>query len=159
MSDTRPGGSNDPLDFLTHQHRQVEQVWTQLQAAHANEDDVQAELVEQLVAMLLTHDAIETELLYPAVRAHGGEQGAEIADHSLDEHENIREQLRRVDGTDPLDEEMWDALSQCIDAVNHHVVEEETIVFPLLREHWGADEQAEMCERMAEMLEASPTYP
>src|SRR4051794_7622865 len=159
MSDTRPGGSNDPLDFLSHQHRQVEQLWTQLQAAHANDDDVQAKLADDLVAMLSLHDAIETELLYPAVRAHGGERGAEVADHSLQEHANIREQLQRVEGGDPRDEQTWGVLSQCIDDVNHHVVEEETVVFPLLRQHWGVDEQAQVCERMAEMLQAAPKVP
>jgi hemerythrin superfamily protein len=159
MSDTRPGGSDDPLEFLSHQHRQVEQVWTQLSAAHDAGNDVQSELVRELISLLSKHDAVETQLLYPALRERAGARGAELATHSLEEHQKVREQLQRVDGKDPRDEQVWATLSQCITDVNHHVEEEETQVFPLLRQHWDADERAALCAQMTEVLSTAPTHP
>jgi hemerythrin superfamily protein len=156
MSDTRPGGSTDPLEFLAHQHRDVEQRWIQLEAAHEGDQDMQSQLADELVSMLLQHDAIETELLYPALREHGGEQGEQLAEHALEEHAKVREQLQQIEGQDPQDEQIWSVLSQCIDDVTHHVEEEETIIFPLLRENWDVDQRIEVCGRLSEIVAAGP---
>jgi hemerythrin superfamily protein len=159
MSDTRPGGSEDPLDFLSHQHRQVEQLWIQLEAAHGAGDDMQSELAQQVVAMLSQHDAVEVQLLYPTLRERGGERGQELANHSLTEHQKVREQLQEIDGKDPRDEQVWATLSQCIADVQHHVEEEEGEIFPLLRQHWDADERVQLCAQMNEVLATAPTHP
>jgi hemerythrin superfamily protein len=159
MSDTRPGGSEDPLDFLSHQHRQVEQLWIQLEAAHGTDNEIQAGLAREIVAMLSQHDAVEVQLLYPTLRERGGERGEELANHSLAEHQKVREQLQEVDGKDPRDEQVWTTLSQCIADVQQHVEEEEGEIFPLLRQHWDADERVQLCQQMNEVLANAPTHP
>ena len=50
-------------------------------------------------------------------------------------------------------------LTQCIAAVNDHVREEESQIFPRLQEHLDADARAEMCRGMEAMVDTTPTRP
>jgi hemerythrin superfamily protein len=159
MSDMRPGGSDDPLDFLSHQHRQVEQIWIQLESAHQQKSDIQSRLTDDLVALLTQHDFVETNVLYPALRERAGAPGAELADRSLEEHRKVREELRQIDGQDPRDASVWSVISQCVADVTRHVEEEEREVFPLLRKHWDAEEQRELCRGMSATLGDAPRHP
>src|SRR5688500_331563 len=112
------GSTTDRMDaiwLLTTQHRQVEQLWAAARHAHeqGNHDRAQA-LVEQLIEMLSRHDAIETQLLYPTLRGIGDE-GDRMADHSLEEHQKVRELLKAADGRDHR--EVWTTLQECLAAV------------------------------------------
>src|SRR5439155_8749674 len=68
--DTRgnTGTMVDGVELLTSQHRDVEQLWSHLRASHASGDKVQADQAKRIITMLSQHDAIETQVLYPAVR-------------------------------------------------------------------------------------------
>jgi len=153
MSDTRPGGADDLLELLAHQHRQVEQFWTQLDAAHASGDGALAELVPELVELLLRHDAIETALLYPELSGVADGRGQELSEQSLRDHQAVRDQLRRVLGADPADDQTFTMLAQCVSDVQRHAHEEEHEVFPLLRTHIDAARRAELCAQVADVLD------
>lgn len=153
------GASADAIELLTRQHREVDQIWSQLQASHAHGSAVQQDEARSIVKLLSQHDALETQLLYPELRESAGEKGRERSQHSLDEHKKVRELLKQVDGADISDEQAFATMSECISAVQHHVEEEESEIFPLLRNHCDERRLMDLGRKMEAMLDMAPTHP
>jgi hemerythrin superfamily protein len=110
------------------------------------------------VTALSQHDAIETQLLYPELRGLG-DQGRQLSDHSLEEHQRVRELLKEVDGKDPRDDAVFTSLGSCIALVMDHVREEEGVIFPLLRAKCDPDRLRQLGERMQSTMKMAPTHP
>ncbi|MEO5680340.1 MAG: hemerythrin domain-containing protein [Acidimicrobiales bacterium] len=139
---TAPPDGADLIERLRFEHGQIQDLWAQLQLAHrrsvAGEHRPgarygvagQLDLSRQLVALLAQHEAVEIQLLYPAVERIVGD---ELAEHARADHTEIREVLDDVDGEDPEDDQVFAALSSVLDKVLRHIGEEEQIVFPMLR--------------------------
>lgn len=149
----------DAIELLTEQHREVRRLWSHLQTARITGSETQNDFAQQIVTMLSQHDALETQLLYPELRSSGGEEGRRMSDHSLKEHQQVRELLSEVDGQDVTDERVFGKLSACITMVMDHVAEEEREMFPLLRSVCDESRLVELGRRMATMEKVAPTHP
>jgi len=93
---TAPPEDPDLIDQLTFEHRQVRRLWSELQLAHRRHlEDLhrpdarhgstgQRALGRQIVQMLARHEAVELEMLYPAVDGIVGDAWTEHAksDHA-----------------------------------------------------------------------------
>jgi hemerythrin superfamily protein len=158
MTDGNAGGNPAPdaIELLSSHHREVERIWTQLEAADRG-SDVARQLTTDIVKLLSQHDAVETQLLYPAVREVPG--GDELADHSLEEHQRVRELLKEVDRGDVGDEGTFGRLVEAIQSVMGHVQEEEGVLFPRMRETLDADQLVALGTKMAEAMATAPTHP
>jgi hemerythrin superfamily protein len=152
------GTKADLIEHLTREHREVEQLWSQLQAAHHRGDTLQGDLGRQIVTSLSQHDAVELQILYPAIRDHvpGGDQ---LADEALEEHAEVRNQLSEVDGEDPSDGAVFERFSTILTNVEAHVAEEESTLFPQLRTHCSAEQLANLGEKLETAEKAAPTHP
>jgi len=142
----------DAIELLTNQHREVERLWGEAQPVPAESQ------AQEIVALLSQHDALETTLLYPELR-DTGEQGEQLSRHSLEEHQQVRELLKEVDGKDPSDPAVMATLEECVNAVQHHVQEEEDRIFPLLRQACDESRLREIGEKMETMMKTAPTHP
>jgi hemerythrin superfamily protein len=158
MQDTPTTGARaDAIEFLTAQHRDVEQLWKHLEVAHRDADlELEQDLGRRIIAMLSQHDALETMILYPVLRGLDG--GDFLADHALEEHREIRELLAEVDGKDLEDEREFRTLARAIDLVQGHVEEEEGTLFPALRAV-GQERLYEMGDAMEKAMHVVPTHP
>lgn len=156
---TMTGSRTDAIELLTAHHREMDQLWSQVQAAHGQQSDAQNERARALIRLISQHDAIETQLLYPELRETAGEQGKEKSRHSLEEHQKVRELLKQVDEQDLRDEARFLILSDAMSEVQHHAKEEEGEVFPLLRKHVGQTRLMELGEKMAALMDRAPTHP
>ncbi|MFN8019234.1 MAG: hemerythrin domain-containing protein [Acidimicrobiales bacterium] len=116
------------LDHLTQEHRKVEDLIAQLKGAEPSTQTGQ--LVGELAASLATHMAVEEQFLYPLVAEHLGEEEASDA---TDEHQLAREGLEALQARteDGAFEAALEILEQ---GISHHVQEEESDIFPKLRE-------------------------
>jgi hemerythrin superfamily protein len=159
MQDTPTTGARaDAIELLTTQHRDVDQLWSQAQVARRDGDhDLAQDLAGRIITMLSKHDAIETMLLYPALRQAGG-QGDAQADHALEDHQRIRELLADADGRDVDDEGAWQSLRTALDSVVQHVQEEEGQMFPTLR-GLGQEKVTELGDAMEKAWKTAPTHP
>lgn len=153
------GARADAIELLTEQHREVEQLWRQLEAAHPNGGDIETVLGQELVEKLSRHDAVETQLLYPELRDTGGDAGKELAEHSLEEHKKVRDLLSEVDGKDFRDDKVFATMRECIETVAHHVEEEEGRIFPMLRQVCDEPRLMELGEKMEKAFQLAPTHP
>jgi hemerythrin-like domain-containing protein len=117
----------DPLEMLTNEHRQAEQLMGRLEDADGDE---QRQLCEQLAEMLTMHMDLEEEHVYPMVQRLVGDEEAEEANT---EHRLAREGVANL--TELVGEPGFgDALEMLKAGIKHHVEEEENEVFPELRD-------------------------
>ena len=118
------------LDQLETEHRQVEELFSRLEKAER--DDEQRPLVEELVAALTRHMKIEETEVYPEV----AKIDAEMEEEAENEHQLGRDGLATLDSM--VGQPGFGAAVAMLKAgISHHVEEEESEVFPALREALG----------------------
>ena len=118
------------LDQLETEHRQVEELFSKLERAES--DDEQRPLVEELVAALTRHMKIEETEVYPEV----AKIDAEMEEEAENEHQLGRDGLATLDSM--VGQPGFGAAVAMLKAgISHHVEEEESEVFPALREALG----------------------
>jgi hemerythrin superfamily protein len=111
--------------MLEHEHRHVEERFDDYEQSG---DDA---IAEDICALLTAHDELEQNVLYPRLRDFGDRTG-QLADSAEDAHDQIRHLVGRVRLAAPDDrlgliEQLWAA-------VDAHVREEETEIFPTMRD-------------------------
>ena len=143
------------VHLLLQDHREVEQLFSQIEAAGGAGPD---EAVNEVVRELSIHAVIEEQVLYPAIREKvpGGD---ELADHAIEEHQQAKELLAQIDRSDGDATERRSLLARLTREVRSHVEEEEAELFPKLQAAFGPEEQQEMGQAMAEAKKMAPTRP
>lgn len=146
--------ARDGIELLTDDHREMERLFGQVRAGSAGKDDV----VDTIVRELSIHDAIERELLYPVVRKRLASSGDSLAEHSLDEHEEVAGLLSEIESTDEVVQRDR-LLQRVISDVEDHVGEEEGEIFPALRRAMSDEELAELGSKLEDAKGRAPTHP
>ena len=151
------GASADAIELLVADHRTVEQMFTQYNAA-SNDAGVANHVAAEIVKELSVHAVIEEQVLYPTVRRSLPDGGA-LADHALEEHQELKELLAEVDGRDASDPQIRSTLGRIEKAVTEHVEEEERDLFPKLLSECGQDDLQRMGKAMEFAKSIAPTHP
>ena len=143
------------IDLLESQHREVEELFEQLEDAEDRDECEQ--IFIQLADKLATHAKIEETHFYPAVKANRTE---EILLESLEEHLAIKRVLADLVEMD-LDDETFEAKVKVLqEQVEHHVEEEENDLFPKVKKIFSEDELIAIAqEMMALQAELEDTDP
>jgi hemerythrin superfamily protein len=118
----------DVVDLITQDHRQVERLFEELKS-YPEERPL---LVPTLTALLTAHSRAEEAEVYPVAISEAGE--ADDVAHSQEEHAQAEQLLARLAEADPQSPAFDEILSKLIEAVAHHVEEEESTVLPAMRE-------------------------
>jgi hemerythrin superfamily protein len=118
------------LEQLESEHRQVEELFSKLENAESESE--QRPLVDQLVASLTKHMQVEETKVYPEV----AKLDAEMEQEAETEHQLGRDGLAKLQ--ELIGQPGFGAAVAMLQAgISHHVEEEETEVFPKLREALG----------------------
>lgn len=145
----------DAIELLTNQHREVEDLFEELENA-TDSGDRQA-LFEELADNLAIHTAIEERHFYPTVRASETE---EILRESAEEHLAAKRTLVDLLDMPPSDEAFDAKLAVLKEQIEHHVKEEEKNLFPKVRKLLDADQLEALGQEMTgtavEMEEQEP---
>ncbi|WGY04219.1 hemerythrin domain-containing protein [Nocardioides sp. QY071] len=131
--------SKDVVDLIMNDHRELEKLFDTL----LNEPDKRAALVPVMTTLLTAHSRAEESEVYPAASEAGG---ADDVEHSQKEHLEADRLALALSETDPSSPDFPTALKKLVDAVSHHVEEEETTVLPGMREHLDEARRAELGE-------------
>jgi iron-sulfur cluster repair protein YtfE (RIC family) len=137
------GGAVNIIDMLEADHRKVEGLFAQYEAGST-------EVVAEIAKELTMHTKIEEQVVYPVVR-ESLPNGAEEADHAKQEHDKVDEFLAELEAS-PTDSDCFEDLKS---EVEHHVQEEESNMFPQLREACDAAKLEEMGTKAEEMKASS----
>ena len=147
----------DAIEVLRGDHRRVEQLFGQYQEATASPERKQ-EIMNEIIRELSVHAAIEEEILYPTVR-EALPDGDELAQDSLQEHQQAKQVLSDLDAMSPDDPEFDQRVGRLIEDFQHHVGDEEGEMFPKLQQALDAESLADMGQELEEAKKRAPTRP
>ncbi|MDQ1373854.1 MAG: hypothetical protein QOJ09_1192 [Actinomycetota bacterium] len=151
------GASADAIELLIADHRTVEQLFKQFEAARSDAH-VARHLADEIVKELSIHAVIEEQVLYPTIRKVLPD-GGRVADHAIQEHQEVKDLLTLVDGKDVADPDVRATLAKIKQVVEGHVAEEESELFPQLREQCDQEHLQKMGDAMEKAKAIAPTHP
>jgi hemerythrin superfamily protein len=134
----------DATKLLTSDHDEVRGLFEQFRKAQesANTDRMR-ELQREIFSELETHTRIEEDIFYPAVRDLGVDDLTETVAEGIQEHHVVKVLMREVE--DVSGEETYESkMTVLMENVEHHAEEEESELFPELREHMGQERLDEL---------------
>lgn len=132
--------STDVVDLIMQDHREVERLFDALK----DEPENRPNLLPVLTTLLTAHSRAEEAEVYPVAAAEAGEK--EEVSHSQQEHIEADQLLAKLAATDPKSPDFDKALQNLVDAVTHHVEEEETKVLPGMRSNLSDERRTELGE-------------
>ncbi|MCO5997363.1 hemerythrin domain-containing protein [Actinoallomurus rhizosphaericola] len=135
----------DVVELIMQDHRTLEKLFDELQQDAGR----RPELLDKVAALLTAHSRAEEERVYPVVAKEAGER--DEAHHGAEEHHEAEEMLEKLRGMSPEGKEFEEKLKEFIDAVKHHVEEEEeSDILPALRDAVSAERLKELGTAFAE---------
>lgn len=140
----------DAIALLKADHRKVEQLFEDFEAAERNAE--KGKLAAQICLELRVHAKIEEELLYPPAHEEIEE---DIVDEAIVEHAVAKNLIKQIEAMKP-GEHLFDAKVKVLgEYIKHHVKEEENEMFPQLRQSGLdlAELGAQLKARKQELLE------
>ncbi|GIH94419.1 hemerythrin domain-containing protein [Planobispora siamensis] len=148
----------DVVAVLTHDHREVERMFAELEQLPTGDTDRRRQLTEKVITELVRHSVAEEAYVYPAVRdlVPGGDA---LADRELREHAEAEETMKELEETDIADAHHGVLLNRLMAEIRAHVQEEEHELFPKLRANADADQLAELGRKVQAIKKVAPTRP
>jgi hemerythrin superfamily protein len=143
----------DAVSLIEQDHRHVEDLFTQFETAGRQAYKTKDDLVLQITSELQAHATIEEEVFYPAVAAMAAEEGKELVQEAVEEHQQVKQLLAELGQMTAEDDGFDDKVQMLIDNVRHHVEEEESEMLPQARQVLGEDRLRQLGERMADRKE------
>ncbi|HKG21667.1 MAG TPA: hemerythrin domain-containing protein [Blastocatellia bacterium] len=135
------------LELLKEDHKKVSDLFAKVEATESEKQHEQ--LFERIKTELETHTHIEETILYPALERH--DELKDMVLEAYEEHKQVKTLIREIgalaDGSEKFDAK----LKVMGENVEHHVEEEETEMFPKIRQAFS---EAEL-NRMGLELEAA----
>ncbi|MDQ3178965.1 MAG: hemerythrin domain-containing protein [Acidobacteriota bacterium] len=117
------------FEILIKDHREVDALMAQLEKAKGQtSNSSNKQTFEKLRESLTIHAEAEEQIVYPALEEF--DETEEQAEHSYDEHAEVKSMLAQMGELEPGSEEFQTVLSELKESVQHHVKEEENELFP-----------------------------
>lgn len=150
----------DVIEVLEHDHREVEEMFRQLEAlrgASTDEDQQRRrDLTDRVTIELVRHSVAEEVLVYPRVEQ---KVSAEEARHAREEHAEAEETLARLEKLDADDPSFDDELATLMAEIRHHIEDEEGEMFAHMRQVVAPDELRRLGEDVQAFKKVAPTRP
>jgi iron-sulfur cluster repair protein YtfE (RIC family) len=117
------------IAFLEADHRHVEELFRQYRTPDRHGEPQR--VVGQLCREAEVHIQLEEEVFYPAIRARAGQDGKDLVATSYQEHNVMRDLIKRLGEIGPGDTAYGRTVHELQALFSHHVQREETRLFPL----------------------------
>jgi hemerythrin superfamily protein len=153
-SDAVPG--RDVVEILTTDHREMIELLDQIKGA--SDSGQRRDLADALIAEVMRHAVAEEMYVYPAVRERVP-NGAEMVEHDNEEHQEIVELMKAIEGLDASTPEFMARVGELETQLRHHATDEESEQFPQLRAHLGAEQLVELGAKVQTAKQLAPTRP
>jgi hemerythrin superfamily protein len=132
----------DPIEMLMQDHRKVEELFGRY------EQSQDPAVIEQICTELTIHASIEEQVIYPALGSEvdGGE---DMRDHAEQEHQEVKDAISEIERLGYSAAEVSEPMRRIISGVSEHVQEEESEVFPKMREDIDAERLSALGDELA----------
>ena len=124
------------LDILKQDHQKVKGLFQEVRKE--SDRGKQKELFDKINTELEVHTHIEETVFYPAIDEH--EEFKDMVAEALEEHQAAKTLLDELEELGADNHDFGSKLQQLMEAVEHHVEEEEGEMFPKIQEVFGEDE-------------------
>lgn len=152
-----PTKTHDLVDILIEDHREVEGLFRELERP-AGDAERQEQLVSAAIAELVRHSVAEEQYLYPVTRQVLPD-GDRIADREIEDHSAAEQVMKRLEAMRPDDPEFDSEVATLIADVREHIEDEETNLFPRLREACSQQQLADLGKKVERAKKMAPTRP
>lgn len=132
---------SDVVELILADHVELRTVFEKMKTGDAGARGL---LVPVAASMLIAHSRAEESEVYPAVRDEAND--ADDVEHSQEEHAGAEILLEQLYDLDPASAAFPSALQELVDAVHHHMEEEEGKVIPAMRSGLTEARRAELGE-------------
>src|SRR3954454_6332557 len=148
------------IEVLEHDHREVEQMFAELESLRGAATDEQKsrrkDLTAQVTIELVRHSVAEEVLVYPKVEK---KVSAEEVEHARKEHAEAEETLQRLEKLAADAPAFDDELATLMREIRHHIEDEEGEMFAHMRKVIDADELRRLGSRVEAFKKVAPTRP
>lgn len=127
----RAKAGGDPFAALIEDHHQILSILDQMVATPTDSTMRRGRLFLMLKRKLAKHALAEEDVVYPIVPADSGERNERK--HLYDEHADMKVMLYEIERRIKNSMDWTDVVSPLRELIRHHAEEEETTVFPELR--------------------------
>ena len=148
----------DALTLLKTDHQAVEKLFSEFEQAGPRAYKTKRRLVDQMIEALSIHAFIEEQVLYPAARSEVASADEDVLE-AIEEHHIVKWELQELLYLDPEDERFTSKVTVLTENVRHHVKEEESELFPLLRSHLSKARLEELAAELDQARAVAPTHP
>ncbi len=130
--DAKSGVKHDVIVLLKNDHAAVKKLFTQYEKLAKQQDiDGKVHIANKICAELVVHTMAEEEVFYPA--ALEATHDPDMFNEAKVEHDSAKDLIAQIQNLDPEDP-MFDANVKVLgEYITHHVEEEETEMFPMVR--------------------------
>ncbi len=150
----------DVIEILTQDHREVEEMFRELEELRgrmSDEDRARRKtLVDKATIELVRHAVAEETQVYPAVEEKVSDAEAERAKREHAEAEKTMKELERLDPEDPSFDEQLGTLMR---EIRTHVAEEEGVMTTHMRQVFTQEELEKLGDRVDAVKKVAPTRP
>ena len=132
-SKTKSTAGQDAITLLMNDHREVEKDFAEFERlSSGNNVKEKKALANHIGAELLKHMSVEEDIFYPALGRNSGST-EDMVNEGIVEHANARHMISEISAMSG-DEALFDTKVKVLnELVEHHVEEEETDMFPRLK--------------------------
>ncbi len=139
--------------LLEEDHRKVKKMLAEGEETTERAEVTRSQLYATLRREMETHERIEEEIFYPALKAHP--KARDIVLEGYEEHHVVDEIMGELGKTDVTDE-TWAAKFKVMkENIEHHIEEEEGEMFSAARKAFEDDELEALGARMLELKQLS----
>ena len=142
------GGFMEIYEALKKDHVELKQLLNEL-IALKDDDDYRYVLVEEIRNALVPHSRAEESVFYNTLRAVNADK--KIVFHGYQEHMEAEGLLRTLQVMDKMNMGWRAVATKLLEAVSHHIQEEETEIFAEARKVFTSEEAIAMCEAFEEL--------
>jgi hemerythrin superfamily protein len=121
----------DACTLLDTDHQKVERLFTEYQSAQ--DATKKSQLAQEICMELTVHAIIEEEIFYPAFVA--ATRDDDLVEEAQEEHQQAKDLIAEIEDGDKIDALM----ARLQKAIEHHVKDERTEMFPKARKAAGMD--------------------
>jgi iron-sulfur cluster repair protein YtfE (RIC family) len=111
-----------------------------------------------MIEALSVHAFIEEQVLYPAARNDVSSAEGDVLE-AIEEHHIVKWELQELLDLDPSDETFTAKVTVLAENVRHHVKEEESELFPLLRSNLRKARLQELGSKLEAARAVAPHHP
>jgi hemerythrin superfamily protein len=137
----------DAIEMLKQQHREVEKLFEQFETAEESE---KAELADTISDKLAVHATIEEQHFYPATKSARTE---DLLRDAVEEHLAAKRVIADILDCEASDPQFEAKVKVLREIVQHHVEEEERVLFPTVTKLFVKDELEDLAVVMQDAAE------